>query len=348
MIDYSNADIVKLSVHHVGNKTNGDALHISKTPLQIPGARERELLFRFFLTPFTLPEFYSFTFSNDDFTLNPLYGFAAQIFDNPRNFHRHSADTAKHLFEASIHPQIKAGDLFVAYFSNLCVEDEVADAIGIFKSENRQAFLKLDLAGEDIKIEYEDGINTERLDKGCLIFNTGKDKGYKVCVIDKSSRSGEAQFWKDSFLQLKPCSDEFHFTKKFLDITRNYVTRQMDEEFEVSKADKIDLLNRSVEYFKTRDNFVQEEFETEVLQDSGIINSFRSFDTSYREKNDIPAADSFEISTQAVKKQERIFKSVLKLDKNFHIYIHGNRNLIEQGVEKDGRKFYKIYFEEEA
>jgi hypothetical protein len=49
-----------------------------------------------------------------------------------------------------------------------------------------------------------------------------------------------------------------------------------------------------------------------------------------------------------VKKQARVFKSVLKLDKNFHIYIHGNRELIEQGVEKDGRKFYKIYFEKEA
>jgi hypothetical protein len=166
-------------------------------------------------------------------------------------------------------------------------------------------------------------------------------------VIDKTSRGGEAQFWKDSFLQLKPCSDDFHFTKKFLDITRNYVTKQLDEEFEVTKADKIDLLNRSVEYFKTRDNFDKQQFESEVLQDEGMIQSFRKFDTTYREQHDIPETDSFEISPQAVKKQERIFKSVLKLDKNFHIYIHGNRKLIEQGVEKDGRKFYKIYFEEE-
>lgn len=55
-----------------------------------------------------------------------------------------------------------------------------------------------------------------------------------------------------------------------------------------------------------------------------------------------------DISPQAVKKQARIFKSVLKLDKNFHIYIHGNRELIQQGTEKDGRKYYKIYFENES
>jgi len=58
-------------------------------------------------------------------------------------------------------------------------------------------------------------------------------------------------------------------------------------------------------------------------------------------------SDNFDISKQAVKKQARVFKSVLKLDKNFHIYIHGNRDLIEQGVDNNGRKFYKIYYEEE-
>lgn len=70
--------------------------------------------------------------------------------------------------------------------------------------------------------------------------------------------------------------------------------------------------------------------------------------SNYREENEIELTDNFDISPHAVKKQARAFKSVLKLDKNFHIYIHGNRELIEQGVEKDGRKFYKIYFKEES
>ena len=75
-----------------------------------------------------------------------------------------------------------------------------------------------------------------------------------------------------------------------------------------------------------------------------MIKSFRNFDSNYRQDNDIVLLDSFEISPQAVKKQARVFKNVLKLDKNFHIYIHGNRELIEQGMEKDGRKYYKIYY----
>jgi len=56
----------------------------------------------------------------------------------------------------------------------------------------------------------------------------------------------------------------------------------------------------------------------------------------------------FEISNKAVKKQARVFKSVLKLDKNFHIYIHGDKKLIERGTDEVGRKFYKIYYEEES
>ena len=58
--------------------------------------------------------------------------------------------------------------------------------------------------------------------------------------------------------------------------------------------------------------------------------------------------DNFEISAQAVKQQARAFKSVLKLDKNFHIYIHGNREMIEQGIDENGRKYYKIYYEHKA
>ncbi len=71
-------------------------------------------------------------------------------------------------------------------------------------------------------------------------------------------------------------------------------------------------------------------------------------DDQYRDENEMEKNPSFEISNQAVKKQARVFKSVLKLDKNFHIYIHGDKKMIQQGVETDGRKFYKIYYDDES
>jgi hypothetical protein len=103
-----------------------------------------------------------------------------------------------------------------------------------------------------------------------------------------------------------------------------------------------------VDFFKTHDIFDKEEFEQEVLQQENIIQSFSRFDERYKLENRIEIEDHFEISSQALKKQEKVFKSVIKLDKNFHIYIHGDRDLIEHGIEKDGRKFYKIYYNDES
>lgn len=348
MFDHSSSVISKLSVHYIGNKTNGEDLISSKHALELDDVRLKELLMKFFLQPFSNPEFFNFTFSNKDFRLNPLFNFASQIFEHKKSFHINTVHIAKHLYELSTHPQIKSGDLFVVLFSNMNIDNVQTDAIGIFKSENRQPFLKLDNDSGDFYMRCDDGINIEKLDKGCLILNIAGDEGYKICVVDKSNKAAEAIYWTEDFLQITPCADEYHQTKQFMNIAKSFVTQQLTEDFEVTKADQIDLLNRSVEYFKSHENFDKGEFEEEVFQDKGIIKSFRKFDETYRDDNEIELNDSFEISPQAVKKQAKIFKSVLKLDKNFHIYIHGDRELIEQGVEKDGRKYYKIYYKDES
>jgi hypothetical protein len=66
------------------------------------------------------------------------------------------------------------------------------------------------------------------------------------------------------------------------------------------------------------DSYNKQEFENEIFHDTDVIDSFRDFDTKFKEENNIDINEEFEISNQAVKKQARIFKSVLKLDKNFH------------------------------
>ncbi len=348
MLDYTNCNIDKVSVHHVGNKTNGEEILLSKKTLDISDSKLRELLFQYFLYPFPGNEFFSFTFTNQDFLLNALYNYSSDIFDNPKSFHKNSENIAMHLFEVSVHPQIKSGDLFITYFSNLSIDDKSSDAIGIFKSEKRQEFLKLEPRANDFSLKYDDGIGIDKLDKGCLIFNIEKEKGFKVCILDKSNKSAEAQFWKDNFLMIIPANDGYHNTREFLTIAKNYITKQFAEDFDISKTDQIDLLNRSVDYFKNHDSFEKDDFEKEVFYHPQTIKSFREFDEKYRAQNEMQISDNFEISSAAVKKQSRIFKSVLKLDKNFHIYIHGNKELIEQGIEKDGRKYYKIYYQQES
>lgn len=347
MIDPASSSIQQISVHYIGNKTNGEDLIVSKTPLATVNNQLQELLLRYFLTPFTQPEYYHFTFSNGDFNMNPLYQYAAQLFDSPVSFHTQTVNMAKHLYETADHPNIKPGDLFIVRLADVSVEGERMEVIGIFKSENKQSFLKLYQLSGQYDLEPESGINVDKLDKGCLIINSNRDEGFKVCILDKANKS-EAQYWKDHFLQLRSCNDDYHQTKELLTIAKNFVTTQFSEDFEVTRADQIDMLNRSMDYFKTHDTFEKEDFEQEVFQDERIIRSFRSFDETYREEHEVEVSDHFDISAPAVKKQSRVFKSVLKLDKNFHIYIHGDRELIEQGTDPDGRKFYKLYFEEEA
>lgn len=345
MLDFTNTQITRITAHRIGNKANDEKLLLSNELLSVEDKQLKEVLFSFFLSPFQSPEFYNFTFSNQDFTLNPLFTFSSKLFEQKNNFHKLSCDIAHHLYEVSTHPQIKAGDLFVVFFRNLSVNGHVLNAIGLFKSENKQAFLQLD--SDNFELNLEEGINCEKLDKGCLIFDDEANKGYRLCIVDKANKSLEAHYWRDNFLQIRPCKDEYHQTKDFLSLAKTYVTAGLTADFEVNKTEQIELLNRSMEYFKTHESFNKGEFEREVFQDTAVIKSFRSFDKMYREDNDIEFPDNFEISDKAVKKQSRVFKSVLKLDKNFHIYIHGNKELIEQGVEKDGRKFYKIYYTEE-
>ncbi|MFK7953474.1 MAG: nucleoid-associated protein, partial [Ekhidna sp.] len=113
--------------------------------------------------------------------------------------------------------------------------------------------------------------------------------------------------------------------------------------------DQIDLLNKSIKYFKEAEDFDKGEFELSVFgHEDEAVSSFRNFDNQYQNDMDLEIEDNFKIAVNSVKKQARIFKSVLKLDKNFHVYIHGDRELIEQGEEPDGRKFYKIYYDQES
>lgn len=348
MLNASQAVIQQVSAHFVGNVSNGDALMLGDAPLDVADQKLQNLLGTYFLSNFSSPEFFAFTFSNDDFTLNPVYQFVVNMFEHQDEFHENSINLAKHLVGASQHPNIKAGDFYVARFSGINVAEQVVNAIGIFKAENKETYLKLKGTNGRFSLQADEGTNIRKLDKGCLILNMDQEAGFKICIVDNANAQ-EAQFWKQSFLNVKPWSDAFHHTQNFMSLTKQYVADQLEEEFSVSRADQIDLLNRSVNFFKNREQFDQREFETEVLADAEVIESFRKFGKQYAQNFNVDIEDNFEISAQAVKRQARVFKSVLKLDKNFHVYIHGNRDLIEKGFDEVmGKNYYKIYFDQES
>jgi hypothetical protein len=104
-----------------------------------------------------------------------------------------------------------------------------------------------------------------------------------------------------------------------------------------------------MDYFKTKEQFNLQEFTEEVIHHPEVVNTFMDYKRNFEASRQFEIEDEFDIHLAAVKKQQRVFKSVLKLDKNFHIYIHGRRDLIEKGVdEMTGKKYYKIFYDEES
>src|ERR1700748_932344 len=352
MVTYFEASLETVSVHHIGNQAQGELYALSEQSLAFKDEVIPQLLMQYFLKPFEkVNEVYHLMHSSGDLNLNELHHFAIEVFEDNSRFHEMSEQIAKHLYKVSNHPNIKPGELYVAYFKKVQIEGNPLDAIGIFKSENKETYLKVYPEQGGFGIDYEENaININKLDKGVLIFNTEKENGYKVVVIDHTNRGQDAAaYWKDDFLQLKIRNDSFNQTNNTLGIYKNFVTQKLDDEFELSKADKIDLLNKSMKYFKEKDTFDMDEFTEEVIGNPQAIESFKTFKNQYEQEFDTPIADTFEISENAVKKQSRVYKSVLKLDKNFHIYIHGNKDLIERGFD-DGKamNYYKVFFKEEA
>jgi hypothetical protein len=338
--------IIAITLHKVGNKLNEEGLRLTQSLLDLSD-EVMEMLLHYFTSPFKSQEYFHLH-HDADLSLNELYSYISAIFDNPNTLLPQSINLAKHLYEQSTHPKIKGGEFYTVYFKDCMIDGETMNAVGLFKSENKDTFLKVFPAGDGFEIESEKGININKLDKGCLIFNTERENGYIVAVVDNTNKGMEAQYWMDDFLHVRQRKDEYYNTQNILSICKNFVKDELPQQFDVSKTDQIDLLNRSVKFFKENDQFDMEEFAQEVISQPEVIESFQQYKADYQQEHELEIADNFTISESAVKKQARIFKSVIKLDKNFHIYVHGNRELIEQGIDENGRKFYKIYYQEET
>jgi hypothetical protein len=336
--------IDKLIIHFIGNKNSGDGVRFAEELTDFSRVEER--LNHLLISNFKAEELYHFYF-DPNLDLNPVYKFISSLFSNEQSFIDESKNIGRYLYDKSKHPHIKGGELCILHIKDCQLNDEIVDCFALFKSENKDSILKVSSTNKGFDLTDITGLNINKLDKGCLIFNSEKEDGFVVSIIDNTNKGAEAQYWKDDFLSVRPKKDDFHQTNQFLSIAKQFVTTKLSDDFDISKTDKIDFLNRSVDYFKKHETFNKSEFEDEVFGDSSVIESFRKFNNTYREDNEIDLKDNFQISSQAIKKQSRVFKSVLKLDRNFDIYIHGNKNLIEKGVENDGRKYYKIYFEEE-
>jgi hypothetical protein len=343
MVYSENNSITEIIAHKVGNSNSDIDFKISKSKLKLD-ADLSALLVRYFIAPFKGDEYYNL-FHSSAIGLNEVYTYVSKIFDNKDSFYEQSVNLAKHLYEQSTHPKVKPGEFYVVYFKDCIIDGNTTDAVGLFKSENKDTFLKVYSQSDGFEIESQQGVNTNKLDKGCLIFNLEKEKGYIVSIVDNTNKGVEAHYWKDDFLHIKPRKDEYHNTQNVMSLCKEFVTQALPQS--VSKAEQVDILNKSVKYFKENESFDMSAFSNDVITNPDLIEIFNRYKSEFELARELAILENFSISESAVKKQARSIKSVIKLDKNFHIYVHGSKELIQQGIEEDGRKYYKIYYKEE-
>ena len=336
--------ITDIALHYVGNKSAEEGTIISASRMALDDAM-RAILENHFLTPFTSEEYFQL-YHDSGLEYNVVYGAVAQIFDDPETLYEQSVNLAKYLYDQSTHAKIKGGEFYVVHFKDCLVDGETADAVGLFKSESKDTFLKVLLDNGGLSLDCEQGIMLKKLDKGCLIFNKNREEGFVVAVVDNTNRGIEAQYWMDDFLHLRQRKDEYSNTHNAMAMAKSFVTQELPKSFEVTKADQIELLNKSLSFFKENETFDMEEFAQQVIEQPEVIESFQEYKRNYESENDISIDDSFAISNYAFKKQQRSYKRVINLDKKIQIIINGNRDHIEQGEDERG-KYYKVYYREE-
>jgi hypothetical protein len=345
MIDFTRAQLTHFAIHFVGNKGLGEELTHSDNLFEFKDDFVKDMVLRYFLQPFKTDIYHKFK-GKVDVSLASVANLCEDLFASRSKFLELSKQAASHLYNQSMHPKIAGGELFVCFFKDAMVDGVLCEAIGFFKSETKEPFLKVYQHVNEFGIDSDNGININRLDKGCVVFNTDKKEGYKLSIVDTNNKVAEcALYWEEDFLNATIKPNGYYHTKNFMDTSRGFCEEILTEANSVEKQDQMMMLNKSASYFKEKDKFNLKDFEREVLVQPEIIQAFSDYRQDFNKRMDLTAIDEFDVSQTAVKKNQKYMRSVVKLDKNFHIYIHSKHDYVERGFDEErGLKYYKLFY----
>lgn len=349
MINLYSTHIASLSIHRVGNKSRSEGYFVSSAPYKLEDEL-MPLLKEYFLKPFREKEENYFHFSHEaDLEFHDLYNIASTIFLNPDSIHDQSKKITALLYNQSEHPHIKSGEVYVAYLENVQLDNEKMDAIGIFKSELKQDFLQFEETETQLNAVLQQGVNLSKLDKGCIIFNTEKEEGFKILSVD--SNRYDTKYWLENFLGVEALADDIFYTKKYLkfcqDFAKDVVLPAED------KKEEVMFMNRAVNHFAKNDNFEETAFLNEVIDNPDLIPEFRHYKSEKAPKYNIEDLTSFPIANNAVTAARKKIKNVINLDTNIQIKMdfinpESAEKFVEKGWDEERQMYYYlVYFNKE-
>lgn len=348
MIDFTAVEIDQLIVHRVGNKNKETGNFLSDATLPVDEDLHA-LLSRYFFKPF-LQQTESYQFSHAvDLAYHPVKGLTEKLMENPSEFAQISQQLVEHLYDQSNHPHIKTGDVFVVLFSDLMLNNRLRKGIGIFKSENKESFLKLMENNENLGLNTLEGININKLDKGCLIFDTDEEIRLQVLSVDQNSY--DADYWKHDFLGVEYIEDNHFTTKNYLELCKGFAEDVIKPN--ATKKAEVDFLNASVKFFDQNDSLQNHQFQDQVFDNVVQKEAFVEYQRHFEMEREIKFDDAFDISKPILQKEKRKIKNFIKLDTNIQIKLDFNNpesseRFIEQGYDEErGMHFYKVFFNKE-
>lgn len=350
MIETSEAKLSMLSVHAVGNKSKEEGITPSVGLYDLNDELE-SVLFKYFLKPFKGEE--TFKFSHDtDLNLNEVFTYVRTMFQEPDKFHIYSTNILKHLYNQSEHPHIKRGEVYVALFNDIVLEGEMVQAIGIFKSEQKDTFLQARDKKNFVMLDVEQGIDIKKLDKGCLIFNCEEETGYRLMVVDQNNY--DTHYWLKDFLGAKTDTNEVFLTKNVIDLCKDFSKQVVA--VEDNAKEQAMFMAKSVDFMQKNEQFDVQTFAEEVIggdSEPERTERFMDFKRVYEKEREIEPVDSFEIMPDTVKKEKKKIKNTIDLDTNIQIKMNfnsvgSNDQFIERGYDNEkGMHYYKVFFNHE-
>ena len=346
-LNFRRAKLTALSLARVGNPLRSEPLRTSKELCRFSD-EDANVLTPSFLKPFKNLEVKQFA-HHSSLDLNEVYRYAGTIFNDPDTLLAHGRKIARHLYNTSKHPNIKPGDLCVALVNDLLIDGEPRQAISLIKSESRVPFLEIADDNGNLQLITHQGISPEKIDKGCLIVNQDKENGYVVYTFDRSS-SG-THFWMRDFLGVKFCRDADYMTRRYADMCVSFAKEGLPDEMGMEEKSRI--AGQAMSYFEERDEFDLKHFREEALKEPEIIEKFDTFRENQDEEDGGKLEESFPIAKKAARRAGNRFRSMMKLDCGVNLsftpsFSEEGEGAFERGYDEEkGKKFVKIYYEEE-
>lgn len=323
-------------VQRVGNKSNEDGVSFSNDVCQMDGVEEPFL--KLINSAFKFSDWKQFYYI-DDLELNPTYRFVTKIFDDETCIVQQANNLARHLYEQSIHPNIKIGEFYVVLLDNCEIDGKSAQAIGLFKSELRETVLTVKMENNRLVLSSEMGMSLKKLEKGCIVFNVDRENGYKVAVVDNTGSNTDAHYWVDNFLHVRNCNDDYHETERLMEMCTGFVA-QLKEQSVVESAV---AAKKTAEVFSTGEPIQVDVLADMICQNEEQKQAFKAYKQSFEQEY-----GDFQNEVNVVKKatNNKPVKrmNTLKLGSDFEVKVLNPEAKIEHGEDKNGKEWCKLYY----